>query len=454
LPASDPGLRRVSVHAGTTEVDLSLPAGVAVAVLIPSILDIVDGSGELEAKRYQLSTPGAAALDASKTLAQNDIRDGDLLVLTQSPPPPPAVRYDDVAEALSTALDAAPRRAAHPQATRITGAVATGCLSGTGALVLIRNTLEANVFGRSGAAAGVAASAGIVALLCAAIAHRCYHDATAGLALSVLGIAFAAVAGLLAVPGAPAVPNALLAAAAAAATSVLALRVVGCGVVTLTAVSCAATLVAVAALVGVLTAAPLPALGSLAALACLGLTGLAARLSIALTGLSPRLAPPPELEPANGLADKAVRADNWLTALLAGCSSSAAAGAVVTALAGAARPPSIAFGALTGALLLLRARSHDGARRLVLVVGGTAVIAATLAAAGSAMPQRGALTAAVTAMLAAAAMYLGFVAPAISASPVLRRGVEALECAALVAMAPLTCWICGLYGAVPGLSLT
>ncbi len=59
-----------------------------------------------------------------------------------------------------------------------------------------------------------------------------------------------------------------------------------------------------------------------------------------------------------------------------------------------------------------------------------------------------------TAALAAAAMCLGFVAPAASSSPVLRRVVDAVEGLALVAMVPVTCWVCGLYFAVRGLNLT
>jgi hypothetical protein len=57
-------------------------------------------------------------------------------------------------------------------------------------------------------------------------------------------------------------------------------------------------------------------------------------------------------------------------------------------------------------------------------------------------------------MLAAASLYLGFVAPAQALSPVVGRGVDVLERLALVAMVPLTCWICGLYGVVRGLNLT
>lgn len=465
LPASDPGLRRVSVHAGTAVVDLALPAGVPVAVLIPSIVDIlegrgVDSSGDLEARRYQLSRPGASALDTSKTLAQNDIRDGTVLVLGQSRTPPPTPRYDDIAEAVSATLDAAARPRSHHrhrQATRLTAAVAASCLTAIGGLALIRNALSANDTRDSGTTAGVAALAGLIALLFAVIAHRAYRDLIAGLALSVIATAFAAVAGFLAVPGAPGIPRVLLAAMAAALTSVLAMRVSGCGAVTLTAVSCVAMVIAVAALVGVITAAPLQAIGSVSTLASLGLLGVAARVSVVLAGLSPQLPPTPDpdnIDPDGaGLAAKAIRADNWLASLLAAFSSSAAVGAVMTVLAGAPRLRCIAFGAATGALLLLRSRSLDRRRTLVLVISGIVITATTFGVAAVSAPAHGPWIAAVTAMLAAAAIYLGFVAPAISLSPVVRRSVEVVECLALVAMVPLTCWICGLYGAVRGLNL-
>jgi type VII secretion integral membrane protein EccD len=185
----------------------------------------------------------------------------------------------------------------------------------------------------------------------------------------------------------------------------------------------------------------------------LGLLGSAARLSMALAGLSPRLAAAAELETADRLADRAIRADACLTSLVGAFSSSAAVGAIVTVLAGARRPCCLAFGAVTGALLLLRARSADGRRAPVFAAGGIAVTATTFGVVALGMPERGAWIAAVTAMLAAAATYLGFAAPGISLSPLVRRGVEVVEYLALATAVPLTCWICGLYSVVRGLNL-
>jgi ESX secretion system protein EccD len=236
--------------------------------------------------------------------------------------------------------------------------------------------------------------------------------------------------------------------------SVMAMRLSGCGVVTLTAVSCFTMIVAVAALAGVITLAPLHIIGSVSALVCLGLLGVAARVSILLAGLSPRLPPAPELDSAECLAAKAIRADKWLTSLLAAFSCSAALGAIITVLAGAPRFGCIAFATVTASLLLMYARSMDRCRALMFVVGGFVTTGTTFAVTAAGMPDHGPWIAAMTAMLAAAAIYLGFVAPAMSASPVVRRSVELLQCLALLAMVPLTCWICGLYATVRGLNPT
>lgn len=449
MPGTDGGLRRVSVHAGGTVVDLALPEAAPVAVLMPSILEILDGrgSGEPVARRYRLSRPGAAALSTSTTLAQQGIRDGEVLVLTESATPPPAPRYEDVAEAVSATLDSTARpenSLRHRQASRLTGAVAASGLTGIGGLTLIRNAFAANV---TGVALGVTVSAGLVALLCARVAHRRYGDAFAGLTLSVIATAFAAVAGCLAVPGIPGLPNVVLGAMMAAVTSVLALRLSACGAVTLLALACVGTIIAAAASVGVITGAPPHVIGSVSALMSLGLLGVAARISIALAGLSPQPPPAPDLHA------RAIRAGTWLTSLLAAFACVAAVGAVVTVIASAQRPSGIVFGALVGALLLLRARRGDGRAGPVFAICGTAVIAPAFAALVRGVPS-GAGTAAMTAALAAVAMYLGFVASAASPSPVLRRVVDALEGLALVAMVPTTCWVCGLYGAVRGLNLT
>jgi type VII secretion integral membrane protein EccD len=225
----------------------------------------------------------------------------------------------------------------------------------------------------------------------------------------------------------------------------------------LTAVACFAVVTAAAGLAGVLTAAPSHVIGSLSALLSLGLLEVSPRLAILLAGLSPMLtsALDPDvterLPTADLLTTTVNRADNSLTSLLAAFSASAAAGAIVTALM--RNPESIAFATVAGALLLLRARTADRRRRLVFTISGTTIVATTFAIAAANAPQYGPWTAAVTALLGAVPIYLGSVAPTVLLSPFARRSIKLLECVALVAIVPMTCWICGVFSAVRGLNL-
>lgn len=433
------------VHAGAAAADLALPAHVPVAALIPSILDIMHGpAGAAEATRYRLSPPGLPALAGSTTLAHNGIHDGAVLVLSQCAPPPPAPRHDDLAEAVSVALGAAgPPDGRH--AARTAAAVAAVGLAGVGGLALIENAFCGNV------PAGTAAVAGTVAAMSAVLARGADRDPTAGLALGVIATLLAAVAGFLAVPGPPGAPGVLLAATTAAVASVLSMRVSTSGTPGLTALAGVALVVAAAACAGVLTGAPPSAIGAASALTSLGLLEASGRMSIVAAGLSPRLdAVAPD---GDRVAARAVRADRWATSLAGAFSASAALGALVTALAGGPRLARLVFAAVTGALLLSRAREVDARRALPPAVAGFVVLAAVFAATALGAPDRGPVIAAATALLAAAALCLGFAVPDLSLPPPLRRGLGLLEWLALLSMAPLACWICGVYGAVRGIHL-
>jgi type VII secretion integral membrane protein EccD len=176
-----------------------------------------------------------------------------------------------------------------------------------------------------------------------------------------------------------------------------------------------------------------------------------------LAGLSPRLGTPDaaEIEPSDARTpSQAIRADRWLTSLLAALSISAAVGAVVTVLAGAPRLSCTAFGTLTGALLLLRARSSDTRRMLVFAISGILITATTFGVAVWRVPVACPWVVTGTALAVAVAICLGFLGPTRPTSPVLRRSVGLLEVLGLTAMVPLTCWIGGLYGAARGLNLT
>lgn len=458
MAASDTGLCRVCVHWGTAVADLALPAGVPVAVLIPSLVDAlaVRHPGQ-EAARYQLSVPGASALDPSTTLAQNRVGDGAVLVLSRADVGSHPPRYVDVAQEVSATLEDAARSRGddgNRRFSRLSGAAAAVVLTAVGGLAVLRNTLSTSHTRDIGVPAAVVGSAALVAVGFAAIAHRAYRDPVAGLTLSVIATVLAAVAGFVVVPGAPGVSNVLLAAAAAAVTCVLAVRLSGRGVVALTAAACFASVIAAAALVGAITGAPSHVIASAAAALSLGLLGAVPRVSIALAGLPPRWAASDvaDPEPNDSWAPaQAIRADRWLVSLRAGLATSGGAGAVITVLAGGPRLSCLAFGTVVAAVLLLRSRSCEGARMLGFAVSGIAAAATTFGVTTLRLQMQGPMLAAVTA-LAAAATYVGFAATA--SSPVVLRCVEALEWLAWAALVPLACWIGGVYGAVRGMNLT
>ncbi|MEZ0382314.1 type VII secretion integral membrane protein EccD [Mycobacterium sp. pW045] len=238
MAGADSGLRRVAVYADTGHADLALPAAVPVALLVGAVVDLVSGSdgpqpasgpaGPLPLRPYRLAQPGRPPLDGSKTLGQQGICDGAVLVLTCADDVAPKPRFDDPAEQVA----AGARAATHPwrpTARRLTAALAASGLAG--------------------------------------------------------------VAGFVAVPGGPGAPNVLLAMAAAATVAAMAVPSSGCGEPARAILCCLAGLVilaAVAGMAGVATGVSVQALGAVAAAGGIGLTRVASRIAMLGAGLSQR----------------------------------------------------------------------------------------------------------------------------------------------------------------------
>jgi ESX secretion system protein EccD len=445
---ADGGLRRVAVYFDSGRVDLVLSAAVPLESLIPPIVDIVatehGPSAQPEALRYQLSLPGNAALDPSKTLSELGLQDGSAMVLTTASTVLTPPRFDDPAEAVSASIEASARPWTR-RAARLIGALAASWLAGTGAVVLLRSAFDHGDAYRGGSV-GVAAATAFTALSAAAVADRMFRDWAAGLTLGVVACGFAALVGLLAVPGTPGGPNALLAMAAAASLAI-AIRLIGCSTTFFTALACFTAVGAVAAMVNAVTAVPLRAIGAATAAISLVLIEASVRASIALARLTS------EPNPAN-----VIRASVWLNGMIPAFSAAAALGAIGTTVersaAGGSRLLCIGFAILTGVVLLLRARLHrDLAKSVPLVVAGIATLSATFVIAAAAYPLCAPYLAATSTTLAAVALWLGFLAQPTAWSPIGRRSIDMLEYLALAVIVPLACWICGVYGAVRGMKL-
>jgi type VII secretion integral membrane protein EccD len=455
-------LRRVSVYADSLHVDLVLSAVVPIGSLIPPIVDTLAaqrGHPALPtAVRHQLSLPGESALDPSKTLAQLEVRDGTVLILTSSSTVLTAPRFDDVAEAVAVSLSARVRPWTG-QTARLIVALVASWLAGAAAAVLIRTAFGIGDAHRTGCAA-VAAVAGLTALPAAVIAYRMFRDETAALMLGLAACGFAALAGLLAVPGEIGAPNALLA-AAATATTAAAIRIIGCCATVFTALACFATVETAVALVSAVTGMPLPGLGAASAAISLILIEASAPVSIILTGLSSHVRSQHDeaASTPHHLSISAIHAHSWLTSLVAAFSAAAALGAIGAAagscFAGSRPWLGLWFAAIAGGALLLRARSQcDLARSVPLALAGTVTLSVIVVIAAVAYPSRAPYLAAAPMMLAAAALCLGFTTRTMTFSPVGRRSVDLLEYLALAVIVPLACWICGVYSTARGINMS
>lgn len=431
-------LRRVSIHTCDDEagslVDLSLPAGMEVGQLIPSIVDIAGINGDGPARGWWLSRIGEAALNESTTLAENGIQDGDVLVLSavDAAPPAPLIR-DQCATVAATARDTTT-----PQNP---GAAVCLWMAGIGAMALAWPA-DANGSVRVATATVMALAVAAAAVM----AHRARAAALSCAVLHIVAVVLAGVAGYLVLPSYPA--NVFLAASAAASAAVIFVHICCCGTVVLTALATLSLEVAAATGPAVVWPLSTGVAGATLVVISLGKLALAPRLSIVAAGLT--------TPTADGIPDRAWHGRQTLTGLVGGSACGTAVGAtlvVLDCLNGNTRWLSgAAFAAVVGAVLLLRSRSHvDAHRRIVFVVSGILCITAAFALVITSLP-----TLAGWGGVLAIGAALAVLGPPVgrSISPVARRAVDVLEYLALAAVVPLACWVADVYGLVRGLGPT
>lgn len=402
-------------------VDVALPSGAPIGELLPAILDLVDDRPALAgtARGWRLDRPAGGALLDSLSLTDNGVHDGELLILApeQAPPLGP-MRLEPCREVAATRLPA------HGMGGSLTGVV---CML---AAVVAAVALAWSGVGTHAPANLIVAVIGACAAAVVALASR--HPA----ALGVAAAALAAATGFLAVPSGPAAPNVLLAAAAAFAASLLVLRLSGQPSAALTGVAAFSVPLAVANV----TTMPFVVVGAVLAVASLGLLALAPRLTVLATGLGPE----------HWVGEVQVRATAGhatLTGLVGGCAAGTASGAALVAFAGlrvgASLHGAVAFAALAGLVLLLRARTHvEPARQTLLATAGLISCTASFATTVITYPNQagwagGVLVA--VALLAGRRPRIGTVAS---------RFVDRLEYAALAAVVPVALWVGGAYAFV------
>ncbi len=383
---------RVAVHAGDDRVDVELPSGLPVALLLAPLCDIVDDAvnavdGARDWPRHlprQLVRPGRGPVDTSKSLHDNGIRDGDILLL-QNPKPPPS--------------DSPP---------------ALGCAD-----LIIASTTSARH------------------------AWTVSQSRLAGLAVTVV---LAGAAGFATVPGPAAVPHLLLTASASGAAAFIAARVARYGRTAFTAQAFGTALVIAAALGAGSTGGDLRCAGVLLSTAAITVLASAGRLALLLGGMS--IGATRDLDPAAAApVDPSTPVGEVLTALILASAATAALGVLLT-LSQRPTAASCALAATVSITLFSRARTHSVMpQRIALVAAATAAAAAMLAAVSQLNSVLGPWLCAAAATLPAVAVRLGERAAQGGLSPVARNGAEMAERAVLAAVIPLACLSLDIYGA-------
>ncbi|MFB7721568.1 type VII secretion integral membrane protein EccD [Nocardia sp. NPDC056100] len=468
-----PDLARVTLLAKHTQVDMAIPVDVPVALVIPSVVDMVaqhslandfDNDGEqFEPHEWVLARIGRPPLSNSLSLAEQGVHDGELLMLESAEHTAPTPLFDDIMYNVAIA-DADHFRGWTPRTARLTGSILavltmlTGCLG----LLAAPDAIPGWVSGT------VALFIAVLLVISGMVLSRMYSDTASALVLGGCALPAAFSAGMLFVPDHYGWANLLLGAVLTAATAILAWRVSGVGLGVFIGATTLAVYLIPASLVGLLGHVPTKAIG--AGAAALGLAGLslAPRLSMLLAKLPlpPVPAPGTPIDPTEddpddhralptmaALRAKSQRAREYLAGLVTATTLVTAAGALAATDPDADNRywPGLALALVCAAVLMFRSRTYAGAEQaVILIAGGTAILLILLG--GAAFLIRQPLTVFGLALLIlVAALVLGIIVPRRQATPPMRRVVELLEYAFVAAVVPLVFWVTGLYSLVRGL---
>lgn len=440
---------RVLVVAPRTRVDVALPADVPVVDLMPLLLEMVgerQEDGDAEPSGWVLAPVGGQRLDPGRSLRSLDVLDGTSLQLSARPSPVADPVYDDVVDAIATAV----RERTDARSLR----ELAGALAGGAGLLLAAYVLL--VGEHTAVAAGLAGVVAVVALAGSAGLVRAGASRMLAVVLAGCGAPAALVAGVLAVPGEIGFAGALLGSTAVLAYAVLAGLLLATGTVVFSAITVVSVFGVLASLGGLLfdaSAAQAATVVSAMALATLSmLPWLAVRLSRLPVPVIPTT--PDELrDSALGVdfADagrRAAVAAEYLDGSLVGCALVASTGAALSLAQGSTMP--VLYAAAVIASLLLRVRSVTGMLpRAVLLVVGIAGAGVGVALSAGEAPEGSTLgIVALCLVVSAVAVLVAAVQPRRRLSPTTGRSIDIFEGFLLVAVLPLAIGAAGLYSAV------
>ncbi|MEU4312647.1 type VII secretion integral membrane protein EccD [Nocardia sp. NPDC024068] len=468
-----PDLTRVTILAKHTQVDMAIPVDVPVALVIPSVVDMVaahsrtndfDNQGErYEPADWVLARIGQPPLSNSLSLGEQGVRDGELLMLENSANTAPTPLFDDIMYNVAVA-DSQHFRGWNPDTARITGSIlaALTMLAGCTGLLAAPDAMPGWITGVIALGVAVLLVAGAMVL------SRVYGDPKTALVLGGCALPLAFTGGMLIVPDHYGWPHLLLGSTLFGATAILAWRVTGVGLGLFIGAGTVALFVIPAALVGLLTEQPLEAVGAVVAAVGLGALSLAPRISMALAKLPlpPVPSPGTPIDPTEDDPDdhralptldvlqaKSARARTYLSGLVTATTLVTVVGALVAIDPdyGGFYWQGIALALVCAAVLMFRSRTYAGAEQAVILIVGGAVIVLVMLVAMAFVAQLPLAVFGAAMVVLIAALILGIIVPNQSATPPMRRAAELIEYAFVAAVLPLVFWVADLYSLVRGL---
>ncbi|ASO22778.1 type VII secretion integral membrane protein EccD [Actinoalloteichus hoggarensis] len=445
---------RVTVVAPKTRIDVALPADVAVADILPMLLEMakeVTPDGGARHGGWCLTKMGEGPLTPNRTLASLGVVDGEILQLRRRVDNPPPPLYDDVVDAISDSDPNSFRPWTKETAHRLGHLAGVLALLGAAVAVFLAgpaNNLAAAITG------GVAA---IAAISLGTVIARVYRAVTTGLLIAAAGgLPMAFVSGFYIVPGAQPRPAFLLAFTLILVASAACIMLLGTGITVFVASATAGLFGTIAFFIATFVDHPAPGIAAGAAAVGVATISLLPRITIQLAKLPLPQVPgnAEDLKEDGGFPDYAVierrsgLAHEYMTGMIIGCGATAAVGSVIAASSETIWGP--IFGVVVAIVLLMRSRTYaNGVQAIALLMCGIATFAGLMI--GWLMLSAGdTLTLLLWTMssllaLAVSAFVFGVVFPEQKFSPVLRRSVDIFEAVMIAAVIPLALAVMDLY---------
>jgi type VII secretion integral membrane protein EccD len=186
------GFCRVTVVAPDSRIDVALPEDVPLADVYPEVLRL---SGHVQDESaptgYHLVRIDGTVLDSSLPLTAQQVRDGDLLTLRPFADSLPAAVYDDVADAIATAVGTDRAQWSGPL-MRISGLIGAFLLLTLLGFALWFSDLYHDMHSLPGVLSGVTA---LVLVTLAGVRARVYDDRGSAIALGLAALPHALIAG-------------------------------------------------------------------------------------------------------------------------------------------------------------------------------------------------------------------------------------------------------------------